>query len=369
MEVINFLENRIVSGGREAFVANASAGMKEAGVTYVVLANDRTENIYENQIRNNGAKVVYLRNRKRKSSYFIRFWNFARYARGHRNAVWWFHACATSMYHYVFLARICGVTKIAYHVHNISYTKPQSSAARLRDKLLNRIFRGIPNMRIACSEEAGRILYKNMDFIVVHNGIDVDRFRFHQEWRKRIREEWGVKDTFVIGQIGRFAFPKNQLFTLSVIKACKEKGISCVGILVGEGEDLEKMKKYILEYDLLDSVRIIQPSERVEYFYQGFDMLMFPSIVEGLGIVALEAQAAGLPILCSQAIVPEVCITDHIWRLDLGQADVWAEKIAELQNCRIDREEASQHAKELCTDAGFSISNTGKELLKLYERL
>lgn len=367
MEVINFLENKMLSGGREAFVANACMGMKENGIKYIVLVNWRTENIYEGQIKRNGGEIVYLK--PKKTDYLRRFWTFSQYARRHRYAIWWFHVCATSMYHYVFLARICGAKKIVYHVHNISYTKPQSKAANLRDRLLNWVFRRIPKERVACSEQAGRSLFKKDSFTVVHNGIEAERFHFNQKRRNLIRKKWKMGERFVIGQVGRLAFPKNQIFTLSVIRACIDRGISCEGVLVGEGEDRKEIDKYILQQGLSNYIRIVPSSESVEYFYQGFDLLMFPSLYEGLGIVALEAQASGLPVLCSQSIPSAVCVTDHIWKLDLNNMEAWVEKIEELQSTERDREGLSKSGVAACANAGFSIERTRSELLDLYRIL
>ena len=363
MKVINFLGNRIGSGGIESFVTNMSEGMKDNGVEYIVCANCRTKNIYGNRLNSNGAEVIYFR--EKPVSYFCKLCDFTKYMKKNRNAILYLHASTPGMYLHAFLAKKVGVKKIAYHVHSTPDNRIEK-LKMLKDACLKKMFSDIPLVNIACSKDAGEAFYKNQRYTIVHNGIQVDRFRYSPFLRELTRKELGINDELVLLQVGRFSLQKNQFFTLSLFKECIEKGMHVKLILVGEGQYETSMREYIKENSLEKHVCIIAPDANVERYYMAADLLMFPSEFEGLGIVALEAQTAGLPVLASSCIVDEICFTDFIERIDLESTDVWLRKIQLCMESKMDRKELSRIGYSGCVKNGFSIENGREELLKIY---
>ncbi len=365
IKVINFLGNKIGSGGIESFVTNMSEGMRDNGVDYIICVNYRTDNIYEHRLKENGAQVVYLCNWSK--NYVSKLIDFCKYVIRNKDAVLYLHASTSGMYLHAFLAKCIGIKKVVYHVHSTPSNMRGSIIKELKDVFLNIMFSNIPQINVACSKDAGDAFFKRKDYIVVHNGIDVDRFKYDNKLREMTRKKLGVKSEFLLAQIGRFSPQKNQFFTLKVFRECIINGMNLKLILIGEGQYENGMRDFLSENNLEQQVTIIQPKENIEEYYMAADLLMFPSEFEGLGIVVLEAQTAGLPVLASSCIVDEVCFTDHIERIDLDKPEKWIEKIRYYANSCLDREELSLHGYQKCINKGFSINNSRSELLDLYK--
>lgn len=366
MKVINFLGSRIGSGGIESFVANMSEHMRENGVDYIVCVNYRTSNIYEQRLRNNGAEVVYLRDMP--ANYFQQLLDYMKYISNNKGAVLYLHASTPGMYLHAFIARLFGIKRIVYHVHS-TLSNRVNRLKKIKDKCLEFFFRDIPQVNVACSKEAGDSFYRNKNYTVVHNGINVERFKFSEEERKKTRDMLGVENEFLFIQIGRFSPQKNQFFTLDILKQCIEKGMPVKLLFIGEGQYEKGMRGYIKEKGLDNSVLILPPDKNIERYYMAADLLMFPSQYEGLGIVALEAQTAGLPVLASSCIVDEVCFTEFIERVNLNDKEKWIQKIQNYIDNMCDREKQSLIGYSGCVKNGFSIDNGRKELLEIYSVL
>ena len=90
----------------------------------------------------------------------------------------------------------------------------------------------------------------------------------------------------------------------------------------------------------MDKVKIIAPCNNIEDYYQIFDVFVFPSIYEGLGIVLIEAQCSGLRTYTSKENIPQdVKVTEKLQFLSLkyDNAKMWAEKILYDDKSKYDR--------------------------------
>ena len=367
MKVINFLGNKIGSGGVEAFVTNASYGMKERGVEYIVLVNYRSNNIYENKLRENEAEVEVLQNKP--CSLIKRWTSFLKYCRNNTDAIIHIHASSTASYTYAFLAKVSGMKKIVYHIH--STPNPSCGfAKKIKDRILDILFNRIPIVKIACSMEAGKFYFHNSPFKIILNGIELERFRFFPKNRMAIRKELGLGDKLVIGHIGRMVYPKNQIHTLRVLhKYVREISEDVQLLLIGEGPDEPQLREYVETHQLEPYTRFIRPTDSIERYYYGIDLLMFPSIYEGLGIVAIEAQAAGLPVICSENIVDEVFITDTAYKCSLKDLGSWVNEWKEKPINTEERVICSNTGIEKIAQAGFSLDSLRNNLVEIYKKL
>lgn len=366
IKVINYLGNRLGSGGIESFVTNMSYGMCEENVEYIVCINYKTENIYESKIIENGGKIVYLA--EDDDTYLSKLFRFTRYIWKNKDAILYLHASTAGMYLQAFIAKTLGVKKIVYHVHSTKCPL-YHGIKKYKDKILEILFKNTPDIRVACSDKAGKDLFKKMNFNVVHNGVDLQRFRFRLDYREDIRRKYDLGDKFVIGQIGRLSSTKNQLFTIKVFEQYHSKvNKDAILLMVGEGEDKDKLIETVKIKGIEESIRFISPIKEVEKIYSAIDVMMFPSIWEGLGIVAIEAQAAGLPVLCSENIVNEVYVTELMHKVPLMEEEQWINKLKLVQNSKTNRSFMSQIGRDQCEKAGFSLAGTHKELIGIYKQ-
>ncbi len=201
-------------------------------------------------------------------------------------------------------------------VHDIKYL-PKLFMQRMFTKNATDLF--------ACSEEAGKYLFKDKPFQVLKNAIDSQNFIADVDTRNAIRKELGLKDKFVVGHVGRLHPQKNHDFLIDVFAEIKKEKPDAELILVGTGPLEEKVKSKVVEKGLSDCVHFLGNRKDMNRIYQAMDVFVFPSFFEGLGIVAIEAQAAGVPIVCSEGLPPETDITPIYRKLLLSDGEEkWA---------------------------------------------
>jgi len=151
----------------------------------------------------------------------------------------------------------------------------------------------------SCSDYAGKWLYgKKREFYVMRNGIDIERFRFSEYSRKRIREQYEIsEEEFVVGHVGRFMFQKNHEFLVRIfdLLPIEKKRL----LLVGDGQLLDDVKKQVAELGLSDRIIFVGSVEDTAPCYSAMDVFCLPSRFEGLAVVRVEALSAGCPTLVS----------------------------------------------------------------------
>jgi glycosyltransferase EpsF len=181
----------------------------------------------------------------------------------------------------------------------------------------------------ACSKYAGEWLFgkkvANSDKLyIMHNAIDLDRFKSSQKKRDAKRKELGIsKDQFVVGHIGRFVKPKNHSFLIDIFAEVAKERPDSVLLLVGDGPLKNKIEQRVGSLGLDDVVKFLglRPNDIPE-LYMAMDIFAFPSLYEGLGIAAIEAQTAGLPCLISDKVPNEAIITKEVRQLPLNK-EIW----------------------------------------------
>ena len=193
------------------------------------------------------------------------------------------------------------------------------------------------NMLIGCGETAFRNTYGMDPYgskrMILNNAIDLSRFAFKEETRERIRNELGIGTECVMGHVGRYegVGQKNQPFVLDVFEKFSQKNPESRLLMIGEG----KGRKYVMdlaeEKGLGDRVIFTGAIPNVNEYLQAMDYFVFPSLHEGLGISAVEAQATGLPCIASDGVPEEACLTDRCKRISLNKgAEYWADELINM---------------------------------------
>ena len=164
--------------------------------------------------------------------------------------------------------------------------------------------------------------------------------------------------------MGGFVIRKTRSL-LDIFVEVKKKRPNSDLLLVGEGELREMLKQKAQKLGIADSVIFYGTSQNIERLLCVMDVFVFPSRFEGLGIVAVEAQAAGLHVICSEHIPQETCVTDLFKRLplDFGAAK-WAETLLSIRTDPLTRKEYPEKVK----NAGFDISNVVAQIECCYMR-
>lgn len=231
---------------------------------------------------------------------------------------------------------------------------------RLLQIFLNRY----ADYRLACSREAGEWLFKDKPFYIIDNGIDFTKFKFSLSTRNAIRNELGISEsTIVLGHVGRFEEVKNQGFLVELFEKMPEKD-DLVLLLIGEGSLKESIRKEVNEKKMSDFVRILPAVSDVEKYYNAMDIFLFPSYKEALGIVGIEAQVNGLPVIASQGVCKKMKICKNVKFIELD-CNKWMEFIDIIKKNAV--LETLENRKEICVGNDFDIRVSRNKLIELYD--
>ena len=258
------------------------------------------------------------------------------------------------------LAKIFGAKNIIQHAHTCKWGETRLSA--LRNYFMLHAVWPLITHKVACSQAAG-VSYFGHNFNMLKNGIDITMFSYKSSVRAIKRQELGIENNFVIGHVGRLALPKNHQFLLDVFYEIVRQSSCAKLILVGGGPLQAQIKRSIKEKHLSNQVLLLGPRKDVSDLYQAFDCFVFPSLYEGLGIVAVEAQAAGLPCVLANTLPQEAFICNYK-KLPLGSAKQWAEEILAITK-NFQRVDVSAKIKS----AGFSSVEIAKKIQDFYLEL
>ena len=237
-----------------------------------------------------------------------------------------------SAFIYLRAAKLHGVPCRIIHAH--SAASSDSQLKRMRNDILSL---GIPiwaNNYIAVSQAAAKRAFggKNKNISIIQNGIDVNRFCYNSKVRFEVRKELGLKDSVIcVGNVARFDGLKNHSFILKVFQEMRKKA-DCALVLVGRGYLENDIKEMADALSLKDSVYFLGLRSDVERVYQAFDVFLLPSLHEGFGLAAVEAQCAGLGCVVSENVPMDTKCSDHIQYLPLGDAKHWADVALEMNN-------------------------------------
>ena len=171
-----------------------------------------------------------------------------------------------------------------------------------------------------------------------------------------------MNDKFVLINVGRMTEQKNQLFVIELLNELINNGgnESIELLLIGDGPLHESICKKISEYHLEKYVIILKNRDDVNDLMSASDIFVFPSIYEGLGIVAIEAQTNGLPTICSEFVPEEANASNLYKKIELEKFQEWCDFISKIK--KIDRSATIEDVKK----NGYDIIDCANELENYY---
>lgn len=243
--------------------------------------------------------------------------------------------------------RICqklNVPTIVIHSHNSSR---DNKIIVMLHKLNKKVIKLDNCIKLACSDKAGNWLFNKGDNIkIINNGIELQRFIYNEEIRKKVREKLTIEAEYVIGNVGRITEQKNPQFLIELLHKINKKQFNIKLLLVGDGELLDNTKKLVRDLGESENVIFTGKVDKPEEYYQAMDLFVMPSYYEGFPIAALEAQASGLPCILSNKITNEIKVTENVEFLDLENELDWKELIEKMYNKKEKRENKFSVLKE-----------------------
>lgn len=244
------------------------------------------------------------------------------------------------------------------HSHNTS--NGSGIQAKIKD-FLQRSINKYADKKFACGVDAGKWLFKNDDFEVINNAIDVAKYAYNSEIAKNVRKDLNIAGKFVVGHVGRFDYQKNHEFLTDVFYEIQKLREDAVLMLVGDGSLKANIQAKVDHLGISDKVLFLGVRNDVPTLMQAMDVFVFPSHFEGLSVVLIEAQAAGLPIFTSTAVVSETNITNTISFINLNDnAEYWANIIFKISNKRL------ENVSKILTNYGYDITKSVSSMQEFY---
>lgn len=254
--------------------------------------------------------------------------------------------------------------KIIIHSHATKWSDKKISA--LRNALLCFNNYKHADCLFACSNAAGKFMFREKDFYILNNAIDIAKFKYNDKKRKRIRNELNIDNKIVLGHVGNFNRQKNHEFIINLLEKILLKNKNIVLLLIGDGILRGYIEKMVEEKGLDDNVLFLGKKENVQDYYSAMDIFILPSLYEGLPMVGVEAQCSGLPILFSNSITKEAGLTNYKFiDLKLGTKK-WKE---EFENVKLPSKEERIKATSIVSEKNFDIKTEANKLLEKYERI
>lgn len=267
---------------------------------------------------------------------------------------------------YLKLAKEMGI-KTILHSHSSGYRG--NIIERIIKKCFSITAKKYADLWFACSESAAyRLFGKNAlsspKYHTIKNGIDVETFKYNAEIRKKIREKLCICETTrVIGNVGSFTEAKNHKMILDVFSQVIKILPDCKLILCGAGSLENSIIHKAKELGIIEKIVMTGNVPNVNEYLMAMDVFLFPSLFEGLGIVAIEAQASGLYCICSNGVANEAKVTDLCEFVSLdADVDVWVQKVLSAKSIRGNQIEAIKKA-------GYDIVETSQIVSQLYNNL
>ena len=360
LQVVSGMER----GGIENMLMNVFRKIDRNEVMFDFLIHAEKEAEFEKEIAALDGRIYRLPEKRSVKSFFSYMRELEKFFSAHGEyRIVHCHMNALSVFP-LFAAKRAKVPVRIAHSHTTKSSGKQKAAVKSFLKLfINRFC----NYRFACSEGAGRYLFgrrmlESGKVTVIKNGVDCERFAFDEEKRRSMKKALSLFDCdVVLCHAGRFDRYKNQSFVLEILNELKKSGVKAKAVLLGEGEDFEKVKAFSKKLSLEKSVIFPGVVSNVSDYLQAADVFVFPSLFEGLPLTLIEAQANGLSVFASSAVSAEcnVCETVRFLPLEYG-AKFWADEIKSAMPF-----ERADNGKKI-RKAGYDSAQGAEEIKNFY---
>ncbi|MBA3942952.1 MAG: glycosyltransferase [Herpetosiphonaceae bacterium] len=326
---------------------------------------------YDQEIRFLGSSIIPCLH---PSKPWIYSRNFQRIIREHGP----YHVVHSHVHHYsglvLRLAYQAGIPVRIAHCH--SDTSAMQAQARPARKAYLRLMKLWINLYgtvgLAASELAGTALFASVagskpHWQVYHCGIDLGPF-YNVVDIKDVRDELGLPPgAFVLGHVGSFSHPKNHAFLVDIAAEVAKREPAMFLLLVGDGALRPAIEQKVASLGLTDQVVFTGQRQDVPRLLRGaMDIFVMPSLYEGLPLVGIEAQAAGLPYILSDVITDEIDeVQPLICRLSLASTPGrWADEILAMRGTSTSFSQSE--AVALMERSSFNIKHSIKLLTDIY---
>ncbi len=349
-------------GGIETFIMNLYRNIDRRKVQFDFLENhDLGRLVYEDEIERMGGRVFRILYSQRENYQKARTC-FINFLKDHPEIVG-VHVHANFLYAKLLKdAKKVGIPIRILHSHNSAAEAEKSIKEKIRNYIVRKQIAKYPTAYFACSDIAADFMFPNKKYLWIKNGIDVQQYDYNPQIRQKIRETMGLGNEILIGFVGNLRTQKNPFFMIDVFEQFYKSNPDSKLLVVGSGILEQEIKHYVHSKKLDDFVIFLGTIPNVYEMYQAMDAFLLPSFYEGLPVVLVEAQAAGLPCFVSDHITQQIGVTEYIKYLSLESSpSQWAQMMQNTLDGFI-----REGGKKEVVKSGFDIKNVAAEVQNYY---
>lgn len=367
MKIIHIL-GRFDRGGVEVFLKDLYKNADRSICDIEFLLLDTATGVFDEELQNLNAKLNKISLRK---NFFSFAYSYIKLLKSGKYDVVHSHVQAFSGI-LLFLAYLCGVKVRVSHSHSEeSFLKKNISLMRriyLQGSMI--LLRRFSNLKLGCSESAGKSLFGDTNFTTLVNGIDIEKFDNKSEnLRTKYYKDFNIKNNDkVIGHVGRFNVPKNHEYLLSIAEVLVKIDKRYKFVLIGDGPLWPKIQHLVVTKKLEDNVILAGSRDDVPAIINNlFDIFLLPSLYEGLPIVLLEAQVSGIPCVISNNISKEAIVFPELISVQVLEEGClnWLHQILKISKERT----SNLNYRHLFKSTKYSIQYTNLELIDMYKQV
>lgn len=360
LEFYNVCQEVWKYGGIENFIINVYRNIDRSKIQFDFLIHGEKKNHFEEEIKQLGGEIYRVPFSTHYKEYAKQMRMILNENREKYQAIH-IHVSYAMGYFDARMAKKCKMKNIIVHSHsaNNNIAKRKLIHYLLRNKLTQ-----IADYRLACSREAANWMFSGKEYERINNAIYTEKYKFNPIIREKTRKDIKLEGKFVVGHVGRLSPAKNHSFLLEIFKEITKKEKEAVLLLIGEGELKKKIKQKAQELGILEQIIFIGNSKKVEELLQAMDVFVFPSLFEGFGLAALEAQTTGLPCFVAEHITKEVNVTGLVEFISLEKTpEYWAKKILDKKDNK------RENKQDIVKKNKYDMIDIAKELEDFYIKI
>ncbi len=344
--------------GISKVVTNYCENLDKNKYKIIILAGEPINKSLQSICAENGAIIHRLPNKDEEPILF--YYSLFKALMGEKVDIVHVHGNSAIIAIEIIIAAMVGIK------HRIAHSHSTSGSNEKLHKLLKPLLNIVCTEEVACGEKAGVWLFGHHNFSVLYNGVDLKKFVYNQEMRKKVRDGLGIEENdCVIGHVGRIYSVKNQEFLISIFDEYLKNNPNSRLLMVGAGSGEQKIRNIIASDINKERIIMYGETNNVADLYSAMDVFVFPSKHEGLPITLIEAQASGLPCVVSDAVTDEVLVSGEIKKLSLQMpVDKWATNVQDAVVNNI-----SRRADNIVALKKFNNDSVIRDLERMYERI
>ena len=362
LRVLHSVSN-MARAGIETMLMNYYREIDRSQIQFDFLANKPVPGEYDEEIRSMGGRVFVSPGLN--PLHYPQYKRFMAELLHSNPEIGILHAHNEAMGYYALQsAKDAGLPVRIAHAHSTRIIRDYKYPLKL---VCKQLIPGAATDYWGCGRDAGIYYFGEKRWqasgFVLRNAIDVSRFAFRQEIRDRLRQLHGLENCFVIGHVGRFNVAKNHSRLLDIFAEITKAVPEARLVLIGTGELEQSVKEKARDMGIQDKVLFLGQMPDVSEWYQVMDCFVLPSLFEGLPVVGIEAQAAGLPCFFSDRVTDEALLSPAARRVSLQAEDAeWAREILAVRQSETDR----SRGMDVVRQAGYDIHVEARKLQEIY---